>query len=193
MSSAFNNNANLNSEQVASSLYRKWGWFILLGIVMLMLGGIAFGNLLFATVVSVYYVGAIILIAGIAQVIHAFSLKSWKSFIFWVLSGLLYIVAGIFCFINPLLASTVLTFFLAVALIASGLLRIWVGFESRPVKGYGWIILGGLITALAGAIIAMRWPVDSLWILGMFLAIDLVFQGWTVIAFGFGLKQAGGR
>lgn len=193
MSSAYNNNANLSPEQAASSLHRKWGWFILLGIVMLMLGGIAFGNLLFATVVSVYYVGAIILVAGIAQVIHAFSLKSWKSFLFWALSGLLYIAAGIFSFINPLLASTVLTFFLAVALIASGFLRIWVGFESRPVKGYGWIILGGIITALAGAIIAMRWPVDSLWILGMFLAIDLVFQGWTVIAFGFGLKQAGGR
>lgn len=174
--------------QAISSLTHKWGWFIVLGIVMLMLGGIAFGNLLFATVATIYYVGITILIAGIFQIIHAFSVQSWKSFFFWMLSGLLYGAAGVLTFLNPMLASTVFTFFIAAALVGSGIFRMWVAFQSRSVKGWGWMFAGGLVTTLAGIVIAIGWPVNSLWVLGMFLAVDLVFQGWAMIALGFGLK-----
>ena len=59
---------------------------------------------------------------------------------------------------------------------------------------HDWYDLGafaaaGVITALAGLVIAMGWPVNSLWVLGIFLAIDMVFQGWTFIAFGLALKK----
>lgn len=174
--------------QAIQSMTHKWGWFIFLGILMLMLGGIAFGNLVFATVASVYYVGITILIAGLFQIGHAFGIKSWKSFLFWMLSGLLYAAAGVLTFLNPILASAVITFFIAAALIGSGFFRMVMAFQSRNVKGWGWVFGGSLLTALAGIVIAIGWPVNSLWILGMFLAIDLVFQGWAMIALGFGMK-----
>jgi uncharacterized membrane protein HdeD (DUF308 family) len=167
----------------------KWGWFVGLGVLLLILGGIAFGNLFIATVASVYVVGWLMLVAGIIEIMHAFGVKTWGRFFYWLLSGLLYAVAGFFAFDNPLLASAVLTFLLAVALIASGALRAWVGYSHRPERGWGWIVAAGLISVLAGLIIAMGWPVNSLWVLGLFLAIDLIFQGWSFIAIGLALKR----
>lgn len=167
----------------------KWGWFVALGVLLLIFGGIAFGNLFIATVASVYVVGWLMLMAGVVEIIHAFGVKSWGRFFYWLLSGLLYAVAGFFAFYNPLLASAVFTFLLAVALIAAGLLRIWVGYQHRTEQGSGWIIAAGVVTTLAGLVIAFGWPVNSLWVLGLFLAIDLVFQGWTFIAFGLALKR----
>ncbi len=166
----------------------KWGWFVALGVLLLIFGGIAFGNLLIATVASVYLVGWLMLFSGVIEIIHAFGVKSWGRFFYWLLSGLLYAVAGFFAFYNPLLASAVLTFLLAVALVAAGLLRLWVGWEHRAEKGSGWIIAAGIVTLLVGILIALRWPANSLWVLGLFLAIDLIFQGWTFIAFGLALK-----
>ncbi|MBB6260024.1 uncharacterized membrane protein HdeD (DUF308 family) [Paenochrobactrum gallinarii] len=168
---------------------RKWGWFVALGIALLILGGIAFGNLFLATVVSVYYVGMLMLIAGIVEIIHAFNVKTWKSFFFWFLSGLLYAGAGIVTFSNPVLAAGILTVLLAAALIGSGLFRIWMGFQTKPARGWGWLVFAGIITALTGVLIAAQWPVNSLFILGLFLAIDLIFQGWAFIAFGLGIKS----
>jgi uncharacterized membrane protein HdeD (DUF308 family) len=167
----------------------KWGWFVALGVLLLVFGGIAFGNLFIATVASVYLVGWLMLFAGAVEIVHAFGVKSWGRFFYWLLSGLLYAVAGFFAFYNPVLASAVLTFLLAVALIAAGLLRAWVGYQHWTAKGSGWIVTAGVVTALAGLLIAMQWPVNSLWVLGLFLAIDLVFQGWTFIAFGLALKR----
>ena len=167
----------------------KWGWFVALGIAFLVLGVIAFYNVVIATVASVFFVGWLMLIGAVAEIIHAFGVKTWGSFFWWLLSGIVYAVAGIVTLMNPLLASAVLTFILAISLIAGGVLRIWVGIKARPDANWGWVVAGGVLTLLLGAIIAIGWPVNSLWILGMFLAIDLIFQGWSYIAFGLALKR----
>ncbi|ALA19296.1 MULTISPECIES: HdeD family acid-resistance protein [unclassified Chelatococcus] len=168
----------------------KWGWFVALGVGLLVFGGIAFAHLFVATVATVYYVGALMLVGGIIEIVHAFGVKTWGRFFYWLASGLIYAVAGFFAFYNPLLASGVLTLLLAVSLIVAGLIRMWVGFNARPEKGWGWIVAAGLLTLLTGLIIAAGWPVNSLWVLGLLLAIDLIFQGWAFIAFGLALKAA---
>ncbi|MER2536614.1 MAG: HdeD family acid-resistance protein [Rhizobiaceae bacterium] len=167
----------------------KWGWFVALGALMLAAGIIAMGNLLLATVASVFFVGTLMLVAGAFQIVHAFGVKDWGGFFWWLGAGVLYTLAGFVAFWNPLLASAVLTFLLAVSLIASGLLRVWMGYRHWTMKGSGWIVAAGIVTAVAGLIIALGWPVNSLWVLGIFLAIDLIFQGWTFIAFGLALRK----
>jgi uncharacterized membrane protein HdeD (DUF308 family) len=51
-----------------------------------------------ATVASVYVVGIMMLIAGVAEVINAFQVKSWGKFFLWIDLGVLYIVAGFVTF-----------------------------------------------------------------------------------------------
>src|SRR3954447_16822681 len=99
-----------------SELRSKWGWFVALGVLLLLAGVLALADEFLATVVSVFYVGALMLVSGIFQIIHSFGVKSWGRFFWWLLSGIVYTLAGIFAYLNPLLASTVLTLLLAIAL-----------------------------------------------------------------------------
>ena len=170
-------------------LRSKWGWFVGLGIVMLIVGVIALGNLLAATVASVYLVGFMMLIAGGFEIAHSFGVKTWGGFFLWLLGGLLYAIAGIIALNNPLLAAGILTLLLAVSLIAAGLARLWIGVKHWSHSGSGWIIVAAIITLACGILIAVRWPINSVWVLGMFLAIDMIFQGWAAIALGFALKS----
>jgi uncharacterized membrane protein HdeD (DUF308 family) len=55
----------------------SWGWFVALGIGLLILGIIAAANLLTATVASVLFVGVLMLIGGVAQIVLAFRVKTW--------------------------------------------------------------------------------------------------------------------
>ena len=155
----------------------------------LIVGVIALGNLLVATVASVYFVGFMMLIAGGFEIAHSFGVKSWGGFFWWLLGGLLYAVAGFVALSNPLLASVVLTLVLAASLSLRACARLGRLSSTGQRQGSGWIIAAGVVTALAGSVIAIGWPVNSLWVLGMFLAIDLIFQGWTCIAFGLSLRK----
>ena len=170
-------------------LRSKWGWFVALGVLLLVFGTFAFYNVLAATLASVLVVGATMLVAGIFEIIHAFYMRTWKHFALLLLGGILYTIAGFFAFYNPLLASAVLTLMLAISLVASGAVRVALALGSKELKNWGWILAGGIVTILAGVIIALGWPVNSLWILGLFLAIDLIFQGWGVIMFGLALRE----
>jgi uncharacterized membrane protein HdeD (DUF308 family) len=54
-----------------------------------------------------------------------------------------------------------------------------------------WVLLSGAITLLLGLLILAHWPVSSLYILGLFLGIDLIMAGAAWIGLGFGLHRAG--
>lgn len=172
-----------------SDVRAKWGWFIALGIVFVVAGAVAASNLLVATIATVYYVGAMMVVASVVQVIQSFQIKTWGGFLLWIVSGILYAVAGITTFMNPLLASFALTLLLAVFIGASGVFRIWLGYQSKPEKGWGWIVTSGVVTFIAGIVFLFGWPTNSLWLLGLLLAIDLIFQGCALVALGLHLRQ----
>lgn len=170
-------------------LREKSGWIVALGVVYVIAGLIALGSVVFATVVSVFVVGIMMLIAGIAEVINAFQIKTWGKFLLWLLLGALYIVAGFVTFENPLLAAAVLTLLLGFALVASGIMRIILGFSMKEGMPWVWVVLSGAITLLLGIVILVHWPVSGLYILGLFLGIDLVFAGVGWIGVGLGLRK----
>ena len=170
-------------------LRAKCGWIIALGVVYVIGGLIALGSVVFATVVTVYVVGFMMLICGIAEVINAFQLQSWGKFLLWLLLGALYIVAGFLTFENPLLAAAMLTLLLGVALLVSGIMRIILAFGMQAEAPWIGVALSGVITLLLGLIILAHWPVSGLYILGIFLGVDLVIAGASWIGIGFGLKR----
>jgi uncharacterized membrane protein HdeD (DUF308 family) len=142
-----------------------------------------------ATVATVFVVGIMMVIAGVAEVINAFQLKTWGKFVLWILLGLLYIVAGILTFENPLLAAAILTLMLGAALVVSGIMRVVLAFYMKEGMPWMWVVLSGVITLLLGVIILGRWPVSSVYILGIFLGIDLLFAGIGWIFVGLGLRS----
>mgnify|MGYP001561499721 FL=1 len=123
------------------------------------------------------------------QVICAFNVKGWRQFAGWLLIGAFYIVAGLFAFANPLLASTILTLLFSLSIITAGAMRIVTGFALRPAQGWGWLVLAGIIAFVAGAIVIAGWPVNSLWLIGALLGFDLLFNGLAMIIFAFALRR----
>jgi uncharacterized membrane protein HdeD (DUF308 family) len=172
-------------------LRAKSGWIIALGVVYVIAGLIALGSVVMATVVSVFVVGIMMLIAGVAEVINAFQVKSWGRFVLWLLLGALYIVAGFVTFENPLLAAAILTLILGVSLVGSGIMRIVLAFSVREGMPWIWIAASGVITLIIGLIILAHWPFSSLFVLGLFLGIDLIFAGAGWISLGLGLRPRG--
>jgi uncharacterized membrane protein HdeD (DUF308 family) len=163
-----------------------------LGAALVLLGLCASANLVLATIATIYYVGAMMLVGGLFQIAHAFGTRKWGSAGLWTLSGLLYLLAGLSAFLDPLFAAALLTLLLAVFLGASGLLRLWMAFGSG-VAGRGWVAVSGVASIVVAAVIGLEWPVNTLWIIGLILAVDLLFQGLALLAVGLSMKTLGAR
>ena len=172
------------------TLRAKWGWIVALGIIFMIAGVIALGSVVAATASAVLIVGIMMIMAGVAEIIAAFRVKDWGKAIFWGLLGALYVAAGIIAINNPFAAATILTLFLGIALIAGGIVRMFLAWHMREAgKPWGWIVVSGIISILLGAMIIAKWPYSSFYVLGIFLGIDLIFIGSSWLSIGLALKR----
>ncbi|MBR1070499.1 HdeD family acid-resistance protein [Bradyrhizobium liaoningense] len=168
----------------------NWGWMFALGVVYLITGFVALGSVAVATVASVLLVGVMMIIAGVAEVINAFQIKTWGKLLLCALLGALYIVAGFVTFENTALGAVVLTLMLGASLVAAGIMRLILAFSMKRATPRFWLAISGVITLLIGLLILVRWPINSVYILGLFLSLDLIVAGASWIGISFGLRRS---
>ena len=179
----------MNLDTVAiNEISKKWGWILAIGILMVILGTIGIGATFALTLTTVMFFGILILIGSGFQLLDAFRYKGW-SLIGKMLIALLYLAVGFIMVKNPLLASTTLTLFIAWALIAVGIVRIIMAFQLRGVDGWIWTLISGVAAIVLGIMILNNWPESGLWVIGMFVAIELIFNGWGMIMLALAVKN----
>jgi uncharacterized membrane protein HdeD (DUF308 family) len=160
-----------------------------LGEAIVILGFAALFFSLIATIATVTLNGVLFLIAGAAEIGIGMHSRSWGRFFLWVVGGLLYVAAGILCIINPILASVVLTLMLGAGLIAAGVVRAYLATQIPGGEPRGLVFLAAAVTILLGLIIVTHWPLDSVYVLGTLLGVDLLFHGVGWVSFGMGLHS----
>lgn len=171
----------------------NWAWFVLLGAGFLVAGGIAGLNLVTATLVSILYIGVMMLVGAGMTIAHAFSVEGWRLKLLHALAAIVYAIAGAIVLYDPILASFSLSLTMGILMCAAGGLRVGLGLRARDKEGWGWVVAAGVFTALTGILVILAWPGISLWLLGAFLTVDLIFQGCGYIAFGLSLRSSGRR
>jgi uncharacterized membrane protein HdeD (DUF308 family) len=173
------------------AIRKHWGWFLFLGILFIIGGTLAILLPGWASLSLELVIGWILLIAGIFQVIHSFASKGWGAFFLRFLGGLLYIAAGILLLFYPLGGLLTLTLLLAILFIVQGIFRIMFSIQIKGRGQWGWALFGGLITLALGILIYVQWPSSSVWVLGLFLGIDLIFAGWTLVMLSLASRKVG--
>jgi uncharacterized membrane protein HdeD (DUF308 family) len=136
----------------------------------------------------VYAVGVVMVIGAFAQLGTTLLVPGRTGIGLLVLSAILYGAAGVFAIVNPRLAATPLTLLLAFALISSGIMRTRLSSVMPVSPGWGWVAASGLVTVVAGLVFIHFLFVNTVWHLGMALAVDLTFQGAMAIACGVALR-----
>lgn len=169
---------------------KNWGWILALGIISLILGIIGLGLTVVLTLASVFLFGILLLFGSGAQFFDAFKCKGWKVVLWHILIAILYLIAGISVIINPLGASLILTLVLAGVLIVVGIARLIMAFQLKGFGNWGWPLFGGIVSIILGGIIFAQWPISGLWVIGLFVAIELIVNGWSYIFVALAAKNA---
>ena len=164
----------------ANELRRSWGWYLVFGIVLIVLGTIALGSALLMTIASVFFFGWILIVGGVMEVVHAFWHKRWGGFFLDLLTGLLYVVAGWMIMSNPTESALLLTLVIAMFLVFEGVFRIVVALAVRY-PHWSWLLLNGVISLLLGVMIWRQWPYSGLWVIGLFVGIEMLLNGWSLV------------
>ena len=156
---------------------RNWGWLLALGIGLIALGLLDIALPVIATLAIGIFVGWLLLIGGVAQILHAFSARGWQGFALHLVGGVLYLLVGGWMILNPLLGALALTLLLAAFLLVQGVFQIALALRIRPARGWGWPLASGVVTLLLAVLIYAGWPSSALWVIGLLVGIHLLMSG----------------
>jgi uncharacterized membrane protein HdeD (DUF308 family) len=165
------------------------GTFLFFGIAMVVLGAIA-ATISFATTMgTVMLLGGIMVAAGIAESIHAFSARRRENTFLNVLSSLVYLGIGAMMLFNPLVGAMSLTLLGCTFLFTVGIIRLVHGVRHTEDRHWGWFVFGGIVDMALGTLIVMGWPVSALWVIGLFVGLEMMMYGFTTMALAMAIRD----
>ena len=156
----------------------------LLGIAMLILGALALAAPLWTGVAVALLVGCLVLAAGVAQCAFSFQAGSFGQKLLGLMLGLLTAICGLVMIAHPVLQLSFLTLAMALYFIVAGIFEAISALGVRPLRGWGWILVGGLLSVLLGGLIWTQWPLSGAWAIGVLVGIKVMFLGVTMITLG---------
>jgi uncharacterized membrane protein HdeD (DUF308 family) len=111
----------------------------------------------------------------------------WAGVFQHLVAAVLFGVVGLLIIWRPVVTAEILTLLMGGFFLASGLFQI-VAPAVFSLPDWGWHVLSGIITLLLGVLVLAQWPVSGLWVIGMFVGIELLFYGIAWIALALHLR-----
>jgi uncharacterized membrane protein HdeD (DUF308 family) len=161
----------------------SWFWFVLLGGALIALGCVALAFAHIATDLAMVLIGWMLMIAGVFYIAGAFYTRGWGGFFLSLLTGVLSLAVGLIAATHPDQSAKIYTLVLSVFFFVEGMFRI-VAALAGQFRHWGWVLASGLLTLLLGVLIWRDWPFSGEWVIGTFVGINLIFNGWSYLALG---------
>ena len=184
--------SNLGSD-LTGDIKSRAGWGILLGILTALLGVLFIAYPFFGAAATTVFVGSILIIAGVFDIIQALRVHTVGAFFARLLLGVVYVFGGVVLLLHPLWGVAVLTVVLGAMLLFEAGATAVLAFQVKPVSGWGWLLVDAAITALLGFLILAHWPASSIWAIGTLVGVALLIRGITRIALSTRLRRVTGR
>jgi uncharacterized membrane protein HdeD (DUF308 family) len=169
-------------------LQASWYWFVILGAALMLLGLMAMSYSVLATLTTALVFGYFLLAAGVLYIVGAFFTRGWGGFFLSLLAGVLHLAVGVIVLDRPAEAVLIYTLLLAVFFFVEGLFRI-IGALAGRFRHWGWMLFNGIVTLALGVMIWRQWPLSGLYVVGLFLGINLVLSGASYIGLGLAARK----
>lgn len=168
-----------------------WKSVLLTGVLSVILGLMVLRWPDQTILLAAIFFGAYLLVTGIAQVFHAFTLHisgGGRALLF--ISGAAALVLAVLCFKSIGNSVLLLAIWVGIGFVFRGVAEAATAVSDPDTPGRGWQIFLGIVTLIAG-IIVLAYPISSLATLTLVVGIWLIVIGVLEIVASFGIRKAG--
>lgn len=170
-------------------LWIKW---LLLGLVSIAFGGFVLANPIAASVAVTIVAGATFLLMGAAQIYAGYSAEDRSSRFMGMGLGFLMLLLGISLSFQPLQGVISLATIATILIGLNGITRIMTGYQMKDTPMFWPMLLSGAVSILLAGYILANFSAVGPQLLGVLLGVELLFNGFGLIALAIFLRTAKG-
>jgi uncharacterized membrane protein HdeD (DUF308 family) len=167
---------------------KSWGWFLVCGILLAVLGMACIAKAQTATRFSILALGWVLVISGVLWLINSFYALSWHGFFLYLLNAIIRAATGYLLIRHPNAGAEGVTMLLAALFMVGGLFR-GIGASVIQFPRWGWTVVSGLVSFALGVYLLATWPSASTYFVGVVIGVDLIFDGSALAGFAGALRS----
>jgi uncharacterized membrane protein HdeD (DUF308 family) len=167
-------------------------WFIVEGVLLIVLGGIAAALPALAGVAGALVFGWVLVLAGVFGLGSVLGARRHAHLAFGIVSALIALAVGALIVWRPLIGAVTLAIFIAAYLLLDGLALVGLAWDQRKrsARGWGWLMASGVVDILLAILVLALGPISSAVLLGFIIAIDLALAGIALVTLGWHARHA---
>ena len=171
---------------------RSWAWFLVFGILLMILGAVCIVKAETATTFSILALGWVLAISAVLWLVNAFRALGGHGFFLYLLNAIIRGVTGYLLIRHPDAGAAGVTMVLASLFIVGGLFRLTAASVIQFPR-WGWTVFSGLVSVALGVYLLSTWPAASTYFIGLAIGIDLLFDGAALIGFAAAIHSLPGK
>jgi uncharacterized membrane protein HdeD (DUF308 family) len=161
---------------------KSWSWFLVSGIVLMVLGAACIAKAQTATTFSILALGWILAISGVVWLVGALQTWTWGGFFVYLLNAIIRCVTGYLLVRHPDAGAAAVTMVIAALFIVGGLFRAGAA-SAIQFPRWGWTVFAGLVSVALGVYLFATWTAASTYFVGIVIGVDLIFDGASLAGF----------
>jgi uncharacterized membrane protein HdeD (DUF308 family) len=163
------------------------------GIAMVVIGVVAILAPLASGVLFNLIFAAVLIGAGIVEFTDAVRSGTWQRGVLLGLAGIVTVAAGVFFIARPVVGLVALSIVFLGYLIFMGVFRIVMAFQlPKGAPGKVWSFVSGVVALVLAYLAIGQMPSLSLWLIGTFVGVSLIFSGIARMSLARGFSKATG-
>ncbi len=168
---------------------KYWVLWMIAGVVAILAGFLALANPLAASITAVMLTGWSFLLIGVLQAAGVFVGGDWGPRLWALAIGVLGALLGLWILSRPVEALIALTWVMGIMLLALGLTKVLAAWPLRQGPFFWPVLLSGFLSAMLGMMVLGGMPKISEYLLGVFLAVELISSGIAAVTLAVGLRR----
>jgi uncharacterized membrane protein HdeD (DUF308 family) len=170
-------------------LQTHWRLFLFEGIAFMLLGLCAVIIPQFSSVFIVIFLGWIIIFGGVIHAGRALFFPDIPGFGLWLTLGVLQIVVGYLLIADPIAGVMTLTMMMTLFFVCEGIIKVYLAFMMKPLPHWHFVLFSGATALLFALIILTNWSQVAHWLLGLFIGVNMMILGWSMVKMGLHYKE----
>jgi uncharacterized membrane protein HdeD (DUF308 family) len=178
------------ADAAPAQVRKAGGWVIVWGVFMIIAGVLAILEPPIAALAAELLLAWLFVFVGIVQIVFAIQNRAAPGFRLHILSAILTFLLGVFMLMRPTLGIASFALLLGAFLLANGVSEVMHAFRLKPTKGWGWVLVDGLLSIVIAFLIASGWPESSIKFVGLLVGMLMIYGGVWRIMLGSALRNA---
>lgn len=164
-----------------------WGWYLVAGILFIIVGVLAVIEPIFTSLAVGVYLGVSFIVAGAMATAGGIANVKHKGAWVFIILGILAMIAGGYMLMLPFNAAVSLVWVIGVWMVVAGGFEFATAFQIR--RNRGWMILIGIVDVILGGYLMWVNPLLAMAFLGWFVGLTFAMRGVASIVLSGELRK----